>query len=167
MSGPRIAAVASVAAALARDLALLFLRLSGLLLALNHGWGKVVMLASGQGAGFVSGVGGMGFPLPAVFAWAAALSEFAGGLLVGLGLATRPSASFAAFTMAVAAFLGHKAHLQILSAIGVARVPAEQIKAWGNPESALIYLFAFIAVLVFGPGRLSIDHLRGRRSRGA
>jgi putative oxidoreductase len=37
----------------------------------------------------------MGFPLPAVFAWLAGLSEFAGGLLLALWLMTRPAAPFA------------------------------------------------------------------------
>ncbi len=167
MSGPRMAAVASASASAVRDLALLALRISGLFLAVNHGWGKVVMLASGKGAGFVTGVGEMGFPLPIVFAWAAALAEFAGGLLIGFGIATRTAAAFVAFTMAAAAFAGHKAHLQLLSAVGLSRASAEQLKEWGNPEFALVYLFGFLAVLVFGPGRLSVDHARGlRKARG-
>ena len=57
---------------MARDLALLILRLAGLYLAAAHGWGKVMGLASGQSR-FVDAIAGMGFPLPVVFAWAAGL----------------------------------------------------------------------------------------------
>jgi putative oxidoreductase len=162
-----MAAAATSAVAASRDLALLLLRLAGVLLAVNHGWGKVMRLASGEGERFITGVGEMGFPVPAVFAWAAALSEFAGGLLVGVGLLARPAALFAGFTMFAAAFLRHKAHLHILAAVHLVSITPEQLEDWGDPESALIYLFVFVAVLVFGPGRLSIDFLRGRRARGA
>ena len=56
---------------MARDIGLLILRLAGLYLALSHGLGKVTSLASGQGAGFIKATADMGFPMPAVFAWAA------------------------------------------------------------------------------------------------
>src|SRR5262245_59423399 len=102
-----------------RDLGLLILRLAGGGLALAHGWGKVVALAAGQGERLVAGVAELGFPAPGLFAWAAGLAEFAGGLLVVIGLATRVSAVFAAFTMFVAAFGRHKAHLHLLGLLGV------------------------------------------------
>ena len=57
------------------DVALLLLRLSGLGLALAHGYGKVVALSTGQGDRFIAGVEALGFPLPGLFAWAAALAE--------------------------------------------------------------------------------------------
>lgn len=147
---------------LATDLALLVLRLAGLGLALAHGWGKVAMLASGAGGRFVEAIAAMGFPAPAVFAWAAALAEFAGGLLVAVGLGTRLAAGFAAFTMLVAAFGRHHAHGQLLSWLGLAPVPAETLKAWGNPELALVYLAIFLALALVGPGRFSADRALGR-----
>jgi uncharacterized membrane protein YphA (DoxX/SURF4 family) len=57
------------------DLALVLLRLAGLYLAVGHGWGKVVALASGEGGRFIEGVAELGFPAPGLFAWAAALDE--------------------------------------------------------------------------------------------
>ena len=99
---------------MSRDIALLVLRLSGLALAVLHGWGKVVSLANGQGQRFVEGVAAMGFPAPALFAWAAALAEFGGGLLVFLGLASRLAAASAAFTMLVAAVARRASHLRFL-----------------------------------------------------
>ena len=60
------------------DAALFVLRLSGLGLALAHGWPKIERLLSGQGAPFIEGVANLGFPYPTVFAWAATLARDAG-----------------------------------------------------------------------------------------
>lgn len=147
------------------DIALLVLRLTGLLLAFRHGWGKVDNLTSGEGARLIQGAGELGFPAPEVFAWAAALSEFAGGIAVALGLGTRIAAFFAAFTMAVAAFGRHHAHQQFLSALGGLKVPEETLKSWGNPEPALLFLIILLAIVLSGPGRLAVDSLLTRRGR--
>jgi putative oxidoreductase len=146
-----------------RDIALLILRLSGLGLAVLHGWGKVVSLANGQGQRFVEGVASMGFPAPGLFAWAAALAEFGGGLLVFLGLATRWAAVSAAFTMLVAAFGQHKLHLHLAVALGLKSVPQETAKAWGNPEMALAYLLPLFALVLLGGGRFALDARLGWR----
>jgi putative oxidoreductase len=69
-----------------------------------HGYGKVF---GGQMSMMVDGLGKMGLPAPTLFAWLAALSEFAGGLLIVLGLATRVAALFVFVTMAVAFFVAH------------------------------------------------------------
>lgn len=141
---------------MASDIGRLVLRLAGLCLAVGHGWGKVVGLASGQSR-FVEGVAGMGFPVPVVFAWAAALAEFAGGLCVALGFFTPWAAGVAAFTMAVAALGRHHAISQFLSWLGLAPATEESLKAWGNPELALAYLMILVGVALLGPGRFSID----------
>ena len=147
---------------MARDIGLLILRLAGLYLAVGHGWGKVVGLASGQSR-FVDGVASMGFPLPLLFAWAAALAEFAGGLSVALGLFTRWAAVLAACAMFVAAFVRHRALSQFLSWLGVAPATEESLRAWGNPELATVYLLVCVTVALLGPGRLSIDAKLGRK----
>ena len=149
-----------------RDLALLVLRLCGLGLAVGHGWGKVVALSSeGADAGFVAGVAALGFPLPLLFAWAAATAEFAGGILVAAGFYTRIAAGSAAIAMAVAAFLRHHLAQQVLVWLHVLDVPAETREKWGNPELAAVYLAAFLALALMGGGRFSLDGL-WRRSRG-
>lgn len=70
----------------------------------SHGWQKVF---GGYMAKFAEGVAALGFPAPALFAWAAACSELVGGLCILLGLGTRIAAGFVFSTMTVAAFLQH------------------------------------------------------------
>jgi putative oxidoreductase len=146
----------------ARDIGLLILRLAGVYLALGHGWGKIVGLASGQ-SGFVQGVAALGFPAPLVFAWAAALAELVGGLCVALGLFTRWAAAFAAFNMFVACFVRHRALSHFLSWLGIAPASEEAVKAWGNPELAFTYLVIMVGVALLGPGAFSVDAKLGRK----
>ena len=128
----------------ATDIGLLILRLGvGLTLAFAHGLGKIPV-----SDGFIGNVAGMGFPLPAVFAWAAALSEFLGGLLIAIGLLTRPASIFVAFTMAVAFFVTHGGALT----------------GEGNGEQAFAYLVVTLALAVAGAGRFSIDAQINRRT---
>jgi putative oxidoreductase len=129
------------------DVGLMLLRgFFGLTLALTHGLGKVR-----NPSGIIEGARAMGFPAPTLFGWAAGLAEFAGGLLLALGLFTRPSAFLVACTMGVAAFVRH------------ARDP------FGVKELALVYLLIALCFLLTGSGRLGLDallrHLFGRRSR--
>ena len=147
-----------------RDIALLILRLSGFVLAFAHGWQKVAMLAAGKGGAFVSAVEGLGFPIPVVFAWAAALAEFAGGLAVGFGLWTRIAASFTGFTMFVAAFFRHHLPGHLLVWLGVNHSSEAVVESWGNPERAVSYLLIFTALVLMGGGRFSLDRAL-RRAR--
>lgn len=123
------------------DVGLLLLRLSvGLTMAFAHGLGKVPV-----SDGFVRGVAEMGFPMPSLFAWSAALSELVGGIFIAAGLLTRPSSVLLLATMAVAVFVRH------------ANDP------FAKQELGLLYGAACIAIAVAGPGRFSVDALLGRR----
>lgn len=127
----------------ATDWGLLILRVGvGLALAFAHGLGKLP-----PSERFIEGVAEMGFVLPVVFAWAAALSEFVGGLLVALGLLTRPAAIFAGFTMAVAFFVRHGG------------------EAFGSREKPFLFLVAFVALAVMGAGRYAVDGWMRQRQR--
>lgn len=129
---------------LATSFGLLWLRvLTGAGIA-THGYGK--LFTPGRMDGFAKGVADMGIPMPEVFAWAAALSEFAGGLLLILGLATRPAALLVFLTMTVAAFLRHGDD------------------PFSKKELALAYWVLSGAILCLGAGAWSVDRLiAGRR----
>jgi putative oxidoreductase len=140
------------------ELGLLTLRLTGLGLALAHGFPKLVALQSGSPA-FPESVAALGFQAPLVFAWVAALCEVVGGLGVALGLAARFSAVLAACPLAVAAVLRHHAHDRLLVFVGMRTAGAEALASWGSPELALLYLSAMVTLALTGPGRLSVDAL--------
>jgi len=103
-----------------------------------HGYGKVF---GGHIGKFAGGIASMGFPAPEFFAWAAALSEFAGGILIVFGLFTRPAAFFIFMTMGVAAFVRHG---------------ADPFKV---KELALAYWAIAGMFILTGSGKISLDYL--------
>ena len=129
----------------ATDIGLLWLRVMIGLAIASHGYGKIF---GGQMDRFAEGVAAMGFPLPGFFAWSAGLSEFLGGSLIAIGLATRPSALFVFITMGVAVFIRHGAD------------------PFSRKELALAYWAMAGAVMLLGPGRWSLDALLCRRFHG-
>lgn len=127
------------------DFGLLLLRMMvGLALALAHGRGKFP-----PSERFIQGAAKMGFPLPELFAWAAASGEFLGGLFLAIGLMTRPSAFLILATMGTAFFLVHGSD------------------PFGDKEKAFLYGAAALLFLFSGAGRYSLDALinRGRTRR--
>jgi putative oxidoreductase len=135
------------------DFGLLALRVAfGVYIAL-HGWGKIYSDGSfGLMPQLVEGVRGMGFPAPTAFAWMAALTEFLGGILIALGLLTRPAALALVINMSVAAFVAHGKDPWY--------APGGRSK-----EMALLYLAPFLALLLTGGGRFSIDRLFRKSAR--
>jgi len=124
---------------------------SGLSIAANAGLtllriftGVSLMMAHGSGKlppseGLITRAGEFGFPVPIVFAWAAALSEFVGGAFLALGFLTRVSSFFICCTM-------------LTALIGVHRADPFQ-----KQELALLYFFIALAFLLKGAGDWSID----------
>lgn len=82
--------------------------MTGTLLVVFHGWGKInaayAHLVEGTEWRFTQVVDNIGFPTPGFFALAATLAEFLGGILLAIGLYTRQAALVIALTMAVAVF---------------------------------------------------------------
>ncbi len=127
---------------LTTDIGLLVVRLwFGGVLAVQHGWGKMMDVSA-----FVPHVAKLGLPAPALFAFAAAASEFAGGLLLALGLLTRLGAAAVAGTMAVAVFMAHRAD------------------PFARKEEAAAYGILALALLIAGPGRFSVDAMIAKKS---
>jgi putative oxidoreductase len=126
------------------DIGLLLLRLfAGLSLALSHGWGKVQ-----DPSRIIEGTKQLGIPAPGLMGVAAMLSEFLGGLLLAIGLATRPAAFLIACTMGVAAAVAHGSD------------------PYAKKELALCYFAMAVCFLFTGSGRYGADAMFFRRRRG-
>lgn len=110
------------------------------------GWGKLHHLH--RVVGFF---GNLGIPHPGLVAPFVSATEFVGGILLILGLASRLTGLVLAIDMFVAYWVGDPAALHsILSDPG---------KFWN--ADPYTFLFAALIVLVFGPGLFSLDALLG------
>lgn len=125
---------------IATDVGLLAIRLwFGISMLVLHGWGKWGKLDT-----FAAGLADQGYPIPEVMAVLAALSESLGGLLVALGLLTRPAALTMLVTMLVAVFVAHG---------------DDGMK---KQELPLTYAVIALGIVAAGAGRFSLDHLIAR-----
>ena len=127
------------------DWALLILRLALGVLMLTHGWGKLSKILSGSYEfGDPIGLG------PVASLYLATFAEFGCSILVILGLGTRLAVIPLMIVMLVAALIVH------------ADDP------FGRKEKPLLYLFPFLALLITGPGKFSLDfYLFGKANREA
>ena len=118
-------------------LALLVLRVwLGVAMLANHGFDKLTTFGE-KSAGFPDPLGvGHGMSLALVV-----LAEFFCSLLLIVGLLTRFGAFVLAFNMTVAFFIVHKGALS----------------GEHSGELAFIYLAGYVALLIAGPGRFSVD----------
>lgn len=138
---PLLAKFDSVASGLQSPL-LLVIRLYWGLSFAQTGWGKLMNLD--RTAGFFESID---IPLPKLNAIAAGSTEFLGGLLLALGLFARPAAVPLLFTMVVAYATAHREELAALFS-----EPDKFVTA-----APFLFLLACLIVLVFGPGKLSLD----------
>jgi putative oxidoreductase len=124
------------------DLGLLLLRLfAGVALAFAHGINKLPPAER-----FVERIAGFGFPAPELFGWMSGFAEFAGGILLALGLFTRPIAALIVVNMTVAVVFGHAGD------------------PFGRRELPLLFGFVALMFALVGAGRYAVDALlRGRR----
>jgi putative oxidoreductase len=139
------------------DIAALFLRLIAGAIFLPHGYSKV--FGEGGPAAFASDM--PSYHIPAVLGYAAAWSEFFGSILLIAGLFTRIDAFLLACTMFVAAFVVqlpdavHEVQPGTIAAFTVIR----------GIELPLAMFAISLALLLLGPGRLSLDELFGIERR--
>ena len=118
-----------------------------------HGWQK---LSDGP-AGFAGMLTGLGVAAPELFAWLVTAAELVGGLLILLGLLTRLATLPLIATM--------------VGAIALVKADVGVIAPPGSPgpgaELDIALLAGLVALLLLGPGRLSLDHVLGLDRAGA
>jgi putative oxidoreductase len=94
---------------------------------------------------FIQDTANMGFPFPIFFAWIAVLSEFFGGILLMLGLFTRPAALLNVLVTFTASFIYHKGDI-------------------GNAGLlSFFFMIMCLCILLFGPGKFSLDYFINKR----
>ena len=118
-------------------IAKLLLRIGYSLLLMTHGLPKLEKLFSNE----------IKFPDPLSIGdvnslFLTVLGEFIAPLFVIIGYKTRLFSFFPAFTMLIAAFVVHFED------------------PFGKKELAILYLLGFVLVILFGPGKYSIDHYK-------
>ncbi len=128
-----------------RDLPLLFMRL-----VLAYGfWGPAMMKWNNMD-GIIDWFDSMGIPFPAVNAYLAATTEISGSVLLLLGIATRIISVPLMVVMLVAIFSVHITH---------------GFEAGNNGfEIPLYYLIMLFTLMIYGPGRISLEGLLRRAS---
>ena len=116
------------------------LRIVSGLIFLEHGTQKFLSFPAGQMAG-----AGWALAQPGHYA---GIIEISCGLLIALGLFTRPAAFLASGTMAVAYWLSH--------------APRDFFPVNNMGDAAILFCFVFLYLVFAGPGPLSLDaRLRG------
>ncbi len=91
-------------------------------------------------------------PMPPAFSlfWIGGVLEMVGGLLVLVGLFTRPAAFLLSGEMAVAYWMFH--------------APRNLYPTLNGGDAAILYCFIFLFLVFAGPGALSVDGARRERS---
>ncbi|HET9036598.1 MAG TPA: DoxX family protein [Myxococcaceae bacterium] len=92
-------------------------------------------------------------PAPFSQAWIGGVIELLCGVLIALGLFTRPAAFLASGTMAVAYFQFH--HAWKLGG-------GEWVPVVNRGETAVLYCFVFLFIATRGGGRFGLDRARRR-----
>jgi putative oxidoreductase len=118
-------------------IAKLLLRVSYSLLLMTHGFPKLGKLFSDE----------IKFPDPLSVGdgnslFLTVLGEFVAPFFIIIGYKTRLFSFFPAFTMLIAAFVVHFED------------------PFGKKELAILYLLGFVLVMLFGPGKYSIDYYK-------
>ena len=114
-----------------------------------------VMFASHGAQKVIGAFGGMpsGIPIPWYIHAIAGPLEFFGGILLALGLLTRPVAFLCSGLMAVAYFKGHA-------------FASGSFVFWpkvNQGELAVLYCWIFLYIFAAGPGAFALDNLWTRR----
>lgn len=117
------------------DLAVLILRVGVSILMLTHGYAKLTRYLGGDHS-FADPIG-IGEKASVILT---IMAEFGCSILVILGLFTRAALIPLAFTMVVVAFIVHGND------------------PFGDKEHPLLFLISYVALLLTGPGKYSVDN---------
>ena len=112
-----------------------------------HGWQKLTQIGPANFGR--QALANLGVPLPVFMGYVVTLTEVLGGLLLIIGLLSRLAALALAIEM-VFTILLVKTHVGFISSSGGA-----------GAEFDLALMAGFVAILLMGPGRLSLDHVFG------
>ena len=118
--------------------ALSLLRIVAALLFLLHGTSKLINFPPFP----------MALPEPGTLLWISAIIEVVGGLLVLIGLFSRPAAFIMSGEMAVAYWMVH--------------APKSTFPSVNMGEPAILFCFIFLLIAAAGPGPWSLDPSRNR-----
>lgn len=110
-----------------------------------HGTPKVFEGTSGLSEALAS----RGWPLPWLLGVLTAYTEFAGGILLTVGFLTRPVAVAMAVVFFIITFVFHGGD------------------PFGDKELPLLYFVLSVAIVLYGPGRVSVDQYVINRSAGS
>lgn len=133
------------------DAGILVLRVVTAVIFIRHGWGDVVEAGVSTN---VENYRGAGIPIPEVSAYFTAYTQLVGGVLLAVGLLSRVAAAGMAVVMAGALIWVH------------AGEPIPMGQDGSGSGFALAMGAASVALLLVGPGRLSVDHLLAGRITG-
>lgn len=130
------------------DWAAVILRVGLGLILIPHGMQKLFGVFAGPGmTNFAALLAKLGYPMPTGFAWLIALTEFVGGILLVLGLLTRPVAlALIIFMLESTRFTSGKGFF------------------WsaGGAEYSILLLLCGVYFLIRGGGPYSLDAKMGR-----
>ncbi len=118
--------------------ALALLRIGAGLIFLEHGTQKFLGFPAGE-----SSLSGLALDNPGAFA---GIVELVTGVLITLGLFTRPAAFIASGTMAVAYWMAH--------------APQNFFPVNNGGDAAILYCFVFLYLVFAGSGAWSVDGMR-------
>ena len=141
------------------DLAVLLMRVGIGLVFIPHGYSKV--FGAGGAAAFAADV--PNYHLPVFLGYIAAYTEMFGAILLIVGLLTRVDALLLAGTMAAASFL-----VQWPDAlVGLPPEANRFFEVMRGMELPFTLMIACLALVLLGPGRISLDALIFRKKEAA
>ncbi|QLP98867.1 MAG: DoxX family protein [Rhodoblastus sp.] len=108
--------------------------------------GLIFMLHGAQKLFGFPAVSAGGMPPALSFMWFGGVLELVGGLLIALGLFTRPVAFVVSGEMAVAYWMFH--------------APKSFYPVLNGGDAAILYCFVFLLFVFAGPGAMSLDQMR-------